>query len=91
MDDALSKSVHNSSQESNKLSNFKATEGKGYVSLSKMREAGPIPDFIEHENADGTGRFCIAAFHQMHCLVRLNFPFDIVLPAMNTISDTGDF
>jgi hypothetical protein len=52
------------------LSDFsKQTEGKGHVSLFKMREEGIIPDFIEHGNADETGRFCIAAFHQMHCLV----------------------
>ena len=43
-------------------------KGKGYVSMSSIESAGPVADFVQHQSSDGTGRFGIAAFHQLHCL-----------------------
>jgi len=43
-------------------------KGKGYVSMLKVQKAGKLPDFIQEMSTDGSGRFAIAAFHQLHCL-----------------------
>ncbi|KAK4216772.1 hypothetical protein QBC37DRAFT_416156 [Rhypophila decipiens] len=42
--------------------------GTGYVSMSKIRDAGEVPLVYKHMETDGSGRFCVAAFHQLHCL-----------------------
>ncbi|KAL7897151.1 hypothetical protein HDV63DRAFT_380027 [Trichoderma sp. SZMC 28014] len=46
-------------------------KGKGYVSIDNMGAAGPVPDYIRDTSNDGTGRFSIATFHQLHCLYLL--------------------
>lgn len=38
--------------------------------MKKVKELGAIPDFIQSVNTDESGRFCVAVFHQLHCLVR---------------------
>lgn len=43
--------------------------GKGYVSMSEFENAGEVPDSIRQMSSDGSGRFSIAVFHQLHCLV----------------------
>ncbi|THC89503.1 hypothetical protein EYZ11_011053 [Aspergillus tanneri] len=43
--------------------------GMGYIQIDKVKELGVIPDFIQNVNTDGSGRFCVAVFHQLHCLV----------------------
>ncbi|KAF5866548.1 hypothetical protein ETB97_011433 [Aspergillus alliaceus] len=42
--------------------------GMGYIQIDKVKELGIVPDFIRNVNSDGSGRFCVAAFHQLHCL-----------------------
>jgi len=37
--------------------------------MKNMEAAGPVPDFVKDASADGSGRYCVAAFHQLHCLV----------------------
>lgn len=44
-------------------------EGMGYVSVDNIGAVGPVPEFVLEASTDGTGRFAIAAFHQLHCLV----------------------
>jgi len=46
------------------------TEGKGYISIENIEAAGEIPQYLkEMGSTDGSGRFCVAVFHQLHCLV----------------------
>ncbi|KAH8807405.1 hypothetical protein F5884DRAFT_856986 [Xylogone sp. PMI_703] len=45
--------------------------GKGYISVDKMISEHSVPDFVQKLSTDGSGRFCIAAFHQLHCLYLL--------------------
>ncbi|KOS22272.1 hypothetical protein ESCO_001436 [Escovopsis weberi] len=40
----------------------------GYISMNKVAENGDIPQVIQVMSTDGSGRFCVAAFHQLHCL-----------------------
>ncbi|KAI1370370.1 hypothetical protein F4677DRAFT_451445 [Hypoxylon crocopeplum] len=42
--------------------------GMGYVSMDNIKDAGDIPQIFQDMSTDGSGRFCIAAFHQLHCL-----------------------
>ncbi|KAK5989597.1 Oxidase ustYa [Cladobotryum mycophilum] len=42
--------------------------GMGYVSMDNIKDAGDIPQIIQNMSTDGSGRFCVAAFHQLHCL-----------------------
>lgn len=42
----------------------------GYVSMDSIKKAGNIPQLFKDMSTDGSGRFCVAAFHQLHCLVR---------------------
>ena len=53
-----------------------SSEGKGYVSMDNIESAGPVADFVRDVSTDGSGRYCVAAFHQIHCLVS---PFHQVL------------
>ncbi|KAL9480322.1 hypothetical protein ACSS6W_005108 [Trichoderma asperelloides] len=46
-------------------------KGKGYVSIDNIEAAGPVPDYVRDTSTDGTGRFSIATFHQLHCLYLL--------------------
>ncbi|PTB65858.1 hypothetical protein BBK36DRAFT_1120758 [Trichoderma citrinoviride] len=46
-------------------------KGKGYVSIKKIEAAGPVPDYVRSTSTDGTGRFSVAVFHQLHCLYLL--------------------
>lgn len=43
--------------------------GMGYVSMNDIKAMGDVPDIIQQMSTDGSGRFCVAAFHQLHCLV----------------------
>lgn len=40
----------------------------GYVSMDNIKDAGEIPQIFRDMSTDGSGRFCVAAFHQLHCL-----------------------
>ncbi|KAI0098116.1 hypothetical protein F4776DRAFT_532112 [Hypoxylon sp. NC0597] len=42
--------------------------GMGYVSMENIKDAGDIPRIFQDMSTDGSGRFCVAAFHQLHCL-----------------------
>ncbi|KAI1214210.1 uncharacterized protein F4807DRAFT_455855 [Annulohypoxylon truncatum] len=42
--------------------------GMGYVSMDTIKNAGDIPRIFQDMSTDGSGRFCVAAFHQLHCL-----------------------
>ncbi|KAI0882873.1 uncharacterized protein GGS22DRAFT_195606 [Annulohypoxylon maeteangense] len=42
--------------------------GMGYVSMDNIKDAGDIPRLFQDMSTDGSGRFCVAAFHQLHCL-----------------------
>ncbi|KAI0893768.1 hypothetical protein F4806DRAFT_134966 [Annulohypoxylon nitens] len=42
--------------------------GMGYVSMDNIKDAGEIPQIFRDMSTDGSGRFCVAAFHQLHCL-----------------------
>ena len=44
-------------------------KGKGYISIDNVEKAGELPSFVRDMSTDGSGRFAIAAFHQLHCLV----------------------
>ncbi|KAL7796745.1 hypothetical protein V8C37DRAFT_371333 [Trichoderma ceciliae] len=46
-------------------------KGRGYVSIDNIEAAGPVPDYVRDTSTDGTGRFSIAVFHQLHCLYLL--------------------
>lgn len=46
----------------------------GYITMDKVKEQGEIPQVIQDMSTDGSGRFCVAAFHQLHCLVRAQAP-----------------
>ncbi|KAL7944867.1 hypothetical protein V8C42DRAFT_64457 [Trichoderma barbatum] len=46
-------------------------KGKGYVSIENIKAAGPVPDYVRDTSTDGTGRFSVAVFHQLHCLYLL--------------------
>ncbi|KAM6485229.1 hypothetical protein HDV62DRAFT_403950 [Trichoderma sp. SZMC 28011] len=46
-------------------------KGKGYVSIKNIEAAGPVPDYVRDTSTDGTGRFSVAVFHQLHCLYLL--------------------
>ncbi|KAL7939302.1 hypothetical protein V8C35DRAFT_275146 [Trichoderma chlorosporum] len=46
-------------------------KGKGYVSIQNIEAAGPAPDYVRDTSTDGTGRFSVAVFHQLHCLYLL--------------------
>ncbi|PNP51747.1 hypothetical protein THARTR1_07516 [Trichoderma harzianum] len=46
-------------------------KGKGYVSIKNIEAAGPVPDYVQDTSTDGTGRFSVAVFHQLHCLYLL--------------------
>lgn len=41
----------------------------GYVSMEKIESEGPVPQIVQDMSTDGSGRFCVAGFHQLHCLV----------------------
>jgi hypothetical protein len=43
-----------------------ATEGHGYVDLTDTED---VPAYVREMASDGSGRYCLAAFHQLHCLV----------------------
>ncbi|PVI04001.1 hypothetical protein DM02DRAFT_509446, partial [Periconia macrospinosa] len=43
-------------------------KGMGYVSMEKIESEGPIPQILQDMSTDGSGRFCVAGFHQLHCL-----------------------
>lgn len=43
----------------------------GYVTMDHIKAAGDIPQIVQDMSTDGSGRFCVAAFHQLHCLVSL--------------------
>ncbi|QYT06459.1 hypothetical protein H0G86_013308 [Trichoderma simmonsii] len=42
--------------------------GMGYVAMDHIKAAGDIPQIVQDMSTDGSGRFCVAAFHQLHCL-----------------------
>ncbi|KAI1456422.1 hypothetical protein F4805DRAFT_231276 [Annulohypoxylon moriforme] len=42
--------------------------GMGYVSMDSIKDAGEIPRIFQDMSTDGSGRFAVAAFHQLHCL-----------------------
>lgn len=42
--------------------------GMGYVSMDSIKSTGDIPQLFQDMSTDGSGRFCVAAFHQLHCL-----------------------
>ncbi|OTA02627.1 hypothetical protein A9Z42_0029980 [Trichoderma parareesei] len=46
-------------------------KGKGYISIKNIEAAGPVPDYVQGTSTDGTGRFSVAVFHQLHCLYLL--------------------
>ncbi|KAH0489360.1 hypothetical protein TgHK011_009792 [Trichoderma gracile] len=46
-------------------------KGKGYVSIKNIEAAGPVPDYVRGTSTDGSGRFSVAVFHQLHCLYLL--------------------
>lgn len=48
-----------------------ASAGMGYVTMDSIKAAGDIPQIVQDMSTDGSGRFCVAAFHQLHCLVSL--------------------
>lgn len=62
-------------------------KGKGYVSMSSIKSVGPVADFVQHQSSDGTGRFCIAAFHQLHCLYLIYEDFYAALDG--TLTEPG--
>ncbi|KAL9109185.1 MAG: hypothetical protein Q9227_006110 [Pyrenula ochraceoflavens] len=42
--------------------------GRGWVSLSKIQQAGEIPTSISTMDTGGTGKYSVSTFHQIHCL-----------------------
>lgn len=46
-------------------------EGKGFISLDKLRAANALPDPITALDVHNAGTLCVSAFHQLHCLVQI--------------------
>lgn len=71
-------------------------EGKGYVSIKNIEAAGPVPDYVQDTSTDGTGRFSVAVFHQLHCLVcerflnniASSFGFTLYLTDLDAVSSS---
>lgn len=42
--------------------------GQGFVSLAKLQVSGSVPQYVE-DMAPEDGKFSVAVFHQMQCLV----------------------
>ncbi|KIM96901.1 hypothetical protein OIDMADRAFT_32797 [Oidiodendron maius Zn] len=61
--------------------------GMGYVSMDSIKDAGEIPQLFQDMSTDGSGRFCIAAFHQLHCLFLIYADFRRALSGKLTHQD----
>ncbi|KAI2472783.1 hypothetical protein F4781DRAFT_419938 [Annulohypoxylon bovei var. microspora] len=61
--------------------------GMGYVSMDNLKDAGDIPRIFQDMSTDGSGRFCVAAFHQLHCLFLIYTDFRRALSGELTYAD----
>ncbi|KAI1416919.1 hypothetical protein F5Y13DRAFT_204284 [Hypoxylon sp. FL1857] len=62
--------------------------GMGYVSMDSIKNAGDVPRIFQDMSTDGSGRFCVAAFHQLHCLFLIYADFRRALSGELTHADT---
>ncbi|MCJ1315341.1 hypothetical protein MMC15_000658 [Xylographa vitiligo] len=59
-------------------------KGKGYVSMQSIEAVGSVPDFVKDVYSDGSGHFCVALFHQLHCLYLIRNGFYEALDGTTT-------
>ncbi|KAI1081558.1 hypothetical protein F5B20DRAFT_579420 [Whalleya microplaca] len=62
--------------------------GMGYVSMDRIKNVGDIPRLFQDMTTDGSGRFCVAAFHQLHCLFLIYEDFHRAMSGELSHTDT---